>query len=334
MSTPIIAVIVMVVVLGGLFAFGVSKKMSMRQIEPAPVADLALPGVVTAESAVPAQPEATESVSKVEKVEVVSQPAIFTGRKEDVGTTKPSGGQAQPPASPSPAPILASGLTDVKIKTTVKVEPSSAVAFIPSQTIVSPPAVQPITESTPQPVSSVTSQPIVQPTTQPPVSSRVFINVIELSASQMAEFKKTYGVPPEAGRYWYDKVSGAYGNLGGSTAGFMYPGHNYGKMPAHASNGNTGVFFNGRQLDNTDYMIVSAIIGIPAVSGRYFFDSLGNVGYEGTAIALVNLYTAPGTSSGGGGDNFWSSRFSAGNYNSQGQGYVSVPGYGPVGYGF
>jgi hypothetical protein len=34
-------------------------------------------------------------------------------------------------------------------------------------------------------------------------------------------------------------------------------------------------------------------------------------------------------------DNFWSTRFSAGNYDSGNQrGYVSVPGHGPVGYGF
>ena len=38
---------------------------------------------------------------------------------------------------------------------------------------------------------------------------------------------------------------------------------------------------------------------------------------------------------GGSGDNFWSTRFSAGNYDSNNQrGYVSVPGYGPIGYGF
>jgi len=38
---------------------------------------------------------------------------------------------------------------------------------------------------------------------------------------------------------------------------------------------------------------------------------------------------------GGGGDNTWSTRFSAGNYdNDNSRGYVSVPGYGPVGYGF
>ena len=39
--------------------------------------------------------------------------------------------------------------------------------------------------------------------------------------------------------------------------------------------------------------------------------------------------------SGGGGDNFWSSMLGAGNSNADNtQGYVSVPGYGPVGYGF
>jgi hypothetical protein len=55
-------------------------------------------------------------------------------------------------------------------------------------------------------------------------------------------------------------------------------------------------------------------------------------------MPVINLYQAAQQRTyrgGGGGDNQWNTRFSAGNYNADNsQGYVSVPGYGPVGYGF
>ena len=73
--------------------------------------------------------------------------------------------------------------------------------------------------------------------------------------------------------------------------------------------------------------------------GAYWLDANGNAGYEGSTTPLVNLYVAAQSNnykgSSGSGDRFWSSRFSAGNSNADNsQGYVSVPGYGPVGYGF
>ena len=73
-------------------------------------------------------------------------------------------------------------------------------------------------------------------------------------------------------------------------------------------------------------------------------DKDGNAGYEGNRLPVVNLFLAfqrnaaaqgNAYNHGGGGDNMWSSGFSAGNYDQGNQrGYVSVPGHGPVGYGF
>ena len=70
----------------------------------------------------------------------------------------------------------------------------------------------------------------------------------------------------------------------------------------------------------------------------YWLDKNGNAGLEGNPMPLENLYLAAQRNNyagaGSGGDNFWSTRFSAGNSNSQNtHGYVSVPGNGPVGYG-
>ena len=120
--------------------------------------------------------------------------------------------------------------------------------------------------------------------------------------------------------------------------GFMYAGQNYGKLKRNASNGQTGVILNGRELPQTEWAVWSQIIGYWIQPGSYWFDQNGNAGYEGSPIPVVNLYAAAmqnAYSRSGGSDNFWSSRFGAGNFDSGNQrGYVSVPGHGPVGYGF
>ena len=102
---------------------------------------------------------------------------------------------------------------------------------------------------------------------------------------------------------------------------------------------------NGRELPYEEWQVWSQVLGAYMQQGEYWFDTYGNIGFKGVAHPVANLYLAAqqraamyGQSQqtfGGGSDNFWSSRFSAGNYNAGNtQGYVSVPGVGPVGYGF
>jgi hypothetical protein len=168
--------------------------------------------------------------------------------------------------------------------------------------------------------------------------AKVAINGRALTARQVRELEEQYGVRPEPGNYWYDARSGLYGIVGMPAAGFMLPGHDFGALAAHASGGQTNVFVNGRNLPQPEVMILSALWGTYIQPSHYWLDGAGNVGYEGIPIPVGNLYAlaqARGAIGGGGGDNFWNSRFSAGNYNADNtQGYVSVPGYGPVGYGF
>lgn len=169
--------------------------------------------------------------------------------------------------------------------------------------------------------------------------NKVIINGIVLSEKQIAELGKMYNIKPLPGNYWYDTQSGLYGVMGYPAYGFMRAGHGYGKLQRSASNGNTGVFVNGRELPASEWAVWSQLLGYRIPQGRYWLDGNGNAGYEGNPIPTVNLYAAAqrnsSSGSGQGGDNFWSSRFSAGNYDSGNQrGYVSVPGYGPVGYGF
>jgi hypothetical protein len=170
-------------------------------------------------------------------------------------------------------------------------------------------------------------------------SAEVIINNVVLSKEQLQVISNKYGVEPKAGNYWYDPISGLYGVTGYPSYGFMYPGHNFGVLSRNASAGNTGVLINGRELPQLEWAVWSYIVGNYIQPGSYWFDSKGNVGYAGNNTPVLNLFVLAQKNAysgkGSGGDNFWSTRFSAGNSNSDNsQGYVSVPGYGPVGYGF
>ena len=171
---------------------------------------------------------------------------------------------------------------------------------------------------------------------QEKTASEVRINGNAMTPELLQEFEAIYGVRPVPGNYWYDTYSGLYGIMGQPSAGMMMPGHMLGQMPENASNGNTGVFVNGRHLTAVEVNYIAAFLQTPAIPGRYWFDAYGNWGVEGFPVPLVNFYEVARARSGsGGGDNFWSSHFSAGNYDSgNSRGYVSVPGHGPVGYGF
>jgi hypothetical protein len=170
-------------------------------------------------------------------------------------------------------------------------------------------------------------------------SAPVTINGVLLSGPQVEELKRIYAVEPRPGNYWYDTRSGLYGVVGYPAFGFMHAGHDFGTLDRDASNGDTQVFVNGRELPRAEWALWSQILGAAIQSGSYWLDEHGNAGYEGNPAVVVNLYEAARQSSYAsqteGQDNFWSSRFSAGNYDADNQrGYVSVPGYGPVGYGF
>jgi hypothetical protein len=196
--------------------------------------------------------------------------------------------------------------------------------------------------------SSTSSTPPPSKTSQVAGSSRteeaaepsgVVINGVSLSQEQITNFEQTYGAKPRPGKYWYDQRSGLYGVVGYPAFGFLLAGHDFGKMGERVSNGDTDVFVNGRELPQSEWAVWSQLLGYMIQPGRYWLDENGNAGYDGNPVPTENLYLAAQRSAyagaGGGGDNFWSTRFSAGNYDSGNQrGYVSVPGYGPVGYGF
>jgi hypothetical protein len=169
------------------------------------------------------------------------------------------------------------------------------------------------------------------------IRERVLINGEPLAGSQINDMEQRYGLAPRPGRYWYDSKSGMYGVVGFPAYGFMMPGHDLGPVSSQASNGNSGVRINGRELCISEWSLWSLMLQSLIQEGAYWLDASGNIGLEGQSQPIRNLATIASSQGGNGGqqsDGFWSSRWSAGNVNAHGEGYVSVPGYGPVGFGF
>lgn len=156
----------------------------------------------------------------------------------------------------------------------------------------------------------------------------IFVNGTELTGRQVQALMATYRVTaPPPGRYWYDARSGAWGLEGHETVGFLMPGHDFGPLAPNASAGRTGVYINGRELNNVEAVTLQRTFGA-VYRGRWWLD--GRTGYwgaEGNPVPLGNIKMALRTQQGssGGGDHSWSSTYARGN--SDGNcGYVSVDG--------
>ncbi len=136
----------------------------------------------------------------------------------------------------------------------------------------------------------------------PPAPLRsVIINGVRLTDAEVGALERSFNLQVRDGDYWYDRMNGSWGMRGGPTAGFIMAGLDLGgPLRADASNGDTGVFFNGRQLHQVDVSRLS-LLG-PVYQGRYWMDAMGNIGFEGQP-ALVNLWAAIqalGAAAGGG----------------------------------
>ena len=116
------------------------------------------------------------------------------------------------------------------------------------------------------------------------MASGVVINGVPVSPAELASL----GTVP-AGRYWYDATSGAWGMEGGPTQGFLQPGlPTGGAMDANASQGNTGVFVNGRQLPTADLQALSQVAGRTLSPGQYALDAQGSL-RDGAGRSVVNI---------------------------------------------
>ena len=156
----------------------------------------------------------------------------------------------------------------------------------------------------------------------------IFINNVRLTENQVRELSAAYDNAPVSGSYWYDADSGLYGEWQGKTLGVILTGHEFASLPADASNGNTKVFINGRELNEEDTRTLELLFGVQREPSRWWLDGQGNLGLEGETYVVTNLYLAisqSSSSSSSGGDNFWSNSYLGTGGNEQGGfGYVNT----------
>jgi hypothetical protein len=87
------------------------------------------------------------------------------------------------------------------------------------------------------------------PYAAPAQETGILINGQPLSTEEVA----SYGVDLPPGRYWYDQVSGLWGVEGGPSLGQVVAGMPLGgPLQPDASMGDTGVFFNNREIHSDE----------------------------------------------------------------------------------
>ena len=152
--------------------------------------------------------------------------------------------------------------------------------------------------------SSSAATPNIQKTPQPPAALKakgkpdgVRVNGIVVPADLLRAYEQRYQMRVVPGDYWYDRISGAWGVTGGPANGFTLPALEWGgTLRADASNGNTGVFVNGRQLHQLDVLLLRQITAV--IPGRYWLNANGDYGFEGgpmlgNFVALIQSATTP-----------------------------------------
>lgn len=122
-------------------------------------------------------------------------------------------------------------------------------------------------------------------------ANTVFVNGEALRPDAVQALERAYQVPIAPGRYWYDKVSGAWGREGGPIAGQMAARLPLGgPLSAAASRGASKVFINGRELTAGEVQGLQNLCRTAVVAGRYWVNAQGLGGVEGRP-ATFNLAT-------------------------------------------
>ena len=161
------------------------------------------------------------------------------------------------------------------------------------------------------------------PTAQAASSSSrpVIINGVSLTDEQLRQLEQRFRLRIASGSYWYDQVSGAWGMQNGPTIGFTQPHLELGgPLQRDASNGNTGVFINGRELHQQDVMALRQLTPY-VIPGRYWVDARGIGGYEGGPPVFDLQALARAAGGGRGGAWSYTSPHGGGSVGSDGQGF-------------
>jgi hypothetical protein len=141
------------------------------------------------------------------------------------------------------------------------------------------------TQAQTQPQAPPTSTPPSQPAT----TRQVIVNGKQLSDDQVNFLEQKYNSSLPNGYYWYDRLCGAWGIIGGPVLCTLEPNHDIGgPLQPGASGGNTGVFINGRELHYLDIALLQRVVPM-IIPGRWWLDVYGNFGSEGGPM-LGNLW--------------------------------------------
>jgi hypothetical protein len=152
--------------------------------------------------------------------------------------------------------------------------------------------------------SSSAANPNIQKAPRPPAargakgeSGAVRVNGIAIQADLLRDYEQRYRLRVIPGDYWYDRMNGSWGQKGGPAEGFIMAGLNLGgPLREDASNGDTGVFINSRQLHRVD--VARLMLLGPVSKGRCWMDAQGNIGLEGQP-PFANIWVAVQSLSGG-----------------------------------
>lgn len=149
----------------------------------------------------------------------------------------------------------------------------------------------------------------------------VIINGVHLSDEQLRQLEQRFMLRIADGAYWYDQVSGAWGMQGGPTIGFTQPHLELGgTLQRNASNGNTGVIINGRELHQQDVLALRQLTPY-VIPGRYWVDARGIGGYEGGPPIFDLQALARAAGGGRGGAWSYTSPHGSGTVGGDGQGF-------------
>lgn len=178
--------------------------------------------------------------------------------------------------------------------------------------------------------SEVTAEPTAKPTDRDITFNGKPARKRDLEA--LAKFERAWGVEVPSGDYWYDDKSGAAGQWGGPTRGFLGPGLDLGgvPVPAVASGGGdgrtTGVFINGRELHPLDVQGLTTMLGTAPVAGQWWVDGQGNFGAAGQPAIGNLLWIAAERHRGSGGSSYYKSDIGTGSSTFVGSGCAAVHG--------
>jgi hypothetical protein len=117
------------------------------------------------------------------------------------------------------------------------------------------------------------------------------VNGVSLDAQTLGALERVYGAI-QPGRYWYDPMSGLWGQERGPSAGQIAAGLRLGgPLRADASGRGSRVFINGREIHPAEVAYLQQLIGGAVLPGRYWLNAAGIGGYEG-GPAQFNLAAA------------------------------------------